>query len=131
MNKNIIVTLLIVVALGLAVFGAVQLTEPNTSTRDNSASSGASKFAGAVIIDVRTPQEFSETHAKQAANLPLADIQAGQMPQVEKTAKIVLYCRSGNRSSQAAELLKQADYTNVQDLGGLEDAQAAGLEFTN
>jgi rhodanese-related sulfurtransferase len=43
----------------------------------------------------------------------------------------VLYCRSGNRSDQAQQLLEQAGYTNVQDMGGIIDWQVQGYPISN
>lgn len=84
---------------------------------------------GALLIDVRTPQEFSQGHFKAATNLPLDQIEDGKFPQVAKDHKIYLYCRSGNRSAQAARLFNQQGYTNVIDLGGLGDVQKLGFEL--
>lgn len=74
----------------------------------------------AVLIDVRTPQEFAEGHLAGALNIPLNDIQkviASQVPDKNKT--ILLYCRSGNRSATAANQLKKLQYAVVFDLGGV------------
>lgn len=84
----------------------------------------------AFVLDVRTPEEFASGHAEIAKNLPLQDIESGTLPEVDKNQKIYLYCRSGNRSAQAVSLLKEAGFTNIEDLGGLEDARQAGLAFT-
>lgn len=131
MKKPIVIAILIVVSLGLIAFGATKLLSPQASTPSSESSPQTPNFADAVVLDVRTAQEFAETHAKQAINLPLADIEAGKAPEAGKTAKIIVYCRSGNRSAQAAALLKEAGYSNVEDLGGIEQARSAGLEFTN
>lgn len=82
--------------------------------------------SGAKLYDVRTPEEFAAGHFVGAENVPLQDIEAGKLPAVDKSTKISLYCRSGNRSSQAAMLLKDAGFTNIIDLGGLSDVQSMG-----
>ena len=80
------------------------------------------------LIDVRTPEEFALEHAKDAANLPLADIEAGIYPQIAKDTAIYLYCRTGNRAGQAKTILEQAGFTNVTNIGGLVDWQTQGGE---
>lgn len=74
---------------------------------------------GAKLIDVRTPEEYSTMHVKDAFLWPLQDIEARRFPSSDKTQKYYVYCRSGNRSAQAKELLENAGYTNVEDLGGI------------
>jgi len=81
---------------------------------------------GAKYYDVRTPAEFAAGHFAPAVNLPLADIQAGTLPNIAKDTKIFVQCQSGNRSAQAARLLKSAGFTNVTDLGGISDVQRIG-----
>ena len=81
---------------------------------------------GAKLIDVRTADEFKAGHFDNAINVPLDKIESGEFPTVAKNTTIYLYCRSGNRSSQAKQLLEKAGFTNIKDLGGLEDVQKLG-----
>ena len=81
---------------------------------------------GAQLIDVRTTEEFKAGHFAESINVPLDKIQSGEFPNVAKNTTIYLYCRSGNRSSQAKQLLEKAGFTNVKDLGGLENIQKLG-----
>lgn len=85
---------------------------------------------GAQLLDVRTPEEFSEGHIKEAVNLPLQQIQAGEEPRVDKDSTLYVYCRSGNRSAQAAAILRDGGY-NVKDLGGMSAVAAMGGEVVN
>ncbi len=82
--------------------------------------------SGALLLDVRTAQEFESGHFEGATNLDVADIQKGKKPDVDKLTQIYVYCRSGNRSSAATKLLKKAGFKNVRDLGGLEDVKRLG-----
>lgn len=70
---------------------------------------------GHILIDVREPDEFAAGHAKGAINIPLGDIAQGleQLGDVPKNAELILYCRSGNRSGLATQILRQRGYTNV------------------
>lgn len=80
----------------------------------------------ATLIDVRSPEEFSAGHFPGAINLDVEEIATGSVPQKPKDSKIYLYCRSGNRSSQAASMLKKEGFTNIEDLGGLSSVEALG-----
>ncbi len=59
---------------------------------------------GALILDVRTPAEFREGHARDAVNIPL-DTLPGELKRLDKRRPIVTCCRSGMRSASAAALL--------------------------
>jgi rhodanese-related sulfurtransferase len=86
---------------------------------------------GAVLLDVRTQEEWDEGHAAPATLLPLSDIEGGKLPEASKDAKIFVTCRSGNRAGIAAEILRKAGYTHVTNIGGLTDWEAAGGEVTS
>jgi rhodanese-related sulfurtransferase len=75
--------------------------------------------AGARLVDVRTPGEFASGHIPGAINIPLQELQ-GRLRELEpKDATVVLYCRSGHRSGNAARLLKGAGFGAVHDLGAM------------
>ncbi len=80
----------------------------------------------AVLLDVRTADEFASEHIKDAQNISLQAIEGGALPDVAKDTTLYIYCRSGNRSAQVATLLREAGYTNVVDLGGIRDVEARG-----
>jgi rhodanese-related sulfurtransferase len=81
---------------------------------------------GAKLIDVRTPAEYAAGYVKSAINLPLGDIQSGTTPDTPKDTKLYVYCKSGNRSVQAKKYLEKAGFTNVVDLGGINEVLALG-----
>jgi phage shock protein E len=71
---------------------------------------------GALLLDVRTQAEFQDGHVTHALNIPVQELPA-RIREVGPTVRpVVVYCRSGGRSAQAAALLKQAGY-EVHDLG--------------
>jgi len=76
----------------------------------------------AVIIDVRTPQEFAAGHITGALNIPVERIESaiGEVKGLGKESTILLYCRSGRRSAIARVLLERQGYRNVLDGGGIE-----------
>ena len=78
------------------------------------------KESGYIILDVRTAQEYSEKHIPDAVNIPNESIGAEDLPALpDKNQLILVYCRSGNRSKQAAEKLVSLGYTNVVEFGGI------------
>ena len=73
-----------------------------------------------VILDVRREDEFAEKHIKGALNIPNESIGAGELTSLpDKDQLIMIYCRSGNRSKQAAEKLVKLGYTNIIEFGGI------------
>lgn len=131
MKKRIIITVLIVVGLVGVFFVA---SSPSSDSGANAVNSSKLTFDtvsadinnGSLLLDVRTPEEFSAGYIENAENLPLAEIQSGQIPQVSKDKPLYVYCRSGNRSAEATKLLQNAGFTNVIDLGGINEVVALG-----
>lgn len=70
------------------------------------------------IIDVRTEEEFNEGHIKGAINIPVERIKEIN---ISTDREIIVYCRSGRRSHDAAEILVELGYKNVKDMGGIID----------
>ena len=73
----------------------------------------------AVLLDVRTPQEYSEGHIPGSKNVPLQTLDKVRSVVENKDAELFVYCYSGARSRQAAAVLGQMGYTNVQNIGGI------------
>lgn len=73
---------------------------------------------GFLLVDVRTPGEYESGHIPGASNTELAII-GDQPPTDDLNAIIVVYCRSGSRSAQAAAILSDLGYTRVLDWGGV------------
>lgn len=86
---------------------------------------------GGQLIDVRTPSEYTSGHIDGAINLSLQDMQVGTLPKVDKEKTVYVYCHSGNRSSQAATILKQAGYQDIVDLGAMTHVQSLGGVIKN
>lgn len=83
----------------------------------------------AVLLDVRTPEEYASGHLDGAQSLDLNGGEvAAAIPSLDPDAEYFVYCRSGNRSGQAMALMQQAGIENVTNLGSLEQAaQATGI----
>ncbi len=145
MNKNKILTtivmmlLCIVLLFSLSACSAkkvdesqttlqIESTQPegSTSVFEKIDSEAALKLMSEVsdyrLIDVRTKEEFDDGHIKGAELMPLDELESlakDKLTDLDQT--IILYCRSGNRSGQASELLKNLGYTKIYDLGGIID----------
>lgn len=77
----------------------------------------------ALIIDVRTAQEWDAGHLAAATHLQLENVAAGIQDLAKDRDQIIyLYCRSGNRSGQALQILERQGYSNVINAGGIADA---------
>ena len=75
--------------------------------------------AGAVLLDVRTPQEYREGHIPGSQNVPLQQLDKVEEVTENKDTVLYVFCHSGTRSRQAISLLKHMGYTNVHNIGGI------------
>lgn len=80
-----------------------------------------------IVIDVRTKDEFKHEHVQGAIWMDVEKIAAGQVPDVANDEEIILYCRSGARSSVAAHLLQAKGFTKAISGGGLGHMAARGF----
>jgi len=67
---------------------------------------------GAFLVDVRSPEEFASGNVKNSVNIPVTQI-ANQLAKFNDKKNIVVFCRSGMRSSQAKAILEKNGFTNV------------------
>ena len=74
---------------------------------------------GAVLLDVRTPQEYREGHISGSENVPLQTIDKIRSVADNKDVPLFVYCYSGGRSRQAVSMLQHMGYRNVQNIGGI------------
>lgn len=132
--------IIIFVAIALiVVVGGLALISQNTPNSASDAPAVASsqlispndyvstfESADHVLIDVRTPGEFNGGYIDGAMNIAVETL-SSRISEIPTGKPVVVYCRSGNRSAQAADILTQAGFTEVYDLGGIIDWTAAGL----
>ena len=77
---------------------------------------------GYIILDVRRPDEYAAGHIPNAINVPNESIGTSEIPELpDKNQLIMVYCRSGRRSKEAAEKLVKLGYTNIVEFGGILD----------
>jgi phage shock protein E len=82
--------------------------------------------AGAVVLDVRTADEYAEAHLPNAVNLPVQELSSrlGDVDGLvagDKARSIVVYCAAGARATEAKAQLEAAGYSHVVNGGGLDD----------
>lgn len=120
MKKLLIITLCIFLLSGCG-------ETKNTDSSDGSVNYMEAKEKiindGAILLDVRTEEEYNEKHIDGASLLPLDEIDIDDISQLvsDKDTPIIVYCRSGNRSQQAREKLIALGYSKVYDLGAMNN----------
>jgi len=72
---------------------------------------------GAVLIDVRTPQEYAEVHVPGAVLVPMDEL-GGRLAELEKDRRLYVICRSGHRSAAVCQALEPLGYDAVNVAGG-------------
>jgi phage shock protein E len=98
---------------------------PNTI--DVSTTKALQGRADVALFDVREQAEYDAGHIPGVKLIPLGQVPA-RMAEIPKDKAVILTCRSGNRSGQAADFLRQQGYTNVHNMeGGIVAWQQAGL----
>lgn len=75
--------------------------------------------AGAKLVDVRSPAEYTRGHIDGAINVPVQELDRWATEQSERTEAVVVYCASGARSGRAKRLLQARGFTEVVDLGAM------------
>lgn len=126
--------LYVIVIMILSVFiisgcSTVVKEDVTKSTKNSSVMKMTAKEAKAeidkgdvIILDVRTNEEYISGHIENSILIPVDEIEKeAENILKDKEEKILVYCRSGNRSSQASKLLVKMGYTNVYDFGGIKD----------
>lgn len=79
----------------------------------------------AMLIDVRTKEEYDEDHIEKAVNIPYEEVvnTLATYGTIDFNTPIIVYCKSGGRSSMAASSLVDAGYKNIYDLGAMSNCE--------
>ena len=88
-------------------------TDMNTGVAEYKANDGA------VLLDVRTEEEYRDGHIEGSVNIPLDRISSVENIVKDKSTPLYVHCLSGGRSGQAVSYLRQIGYTNVKNIGGI------------
>ena len=123
MNK--IIPVLLAAVILLCACGASQKSQQEAAVMNITAEE-AKKLMDSerdyVILDVRTQEEYDQGHIPGAVLIPDYEIkQSAQDILLDKDQLILVYCRSGRRSKNAAQVLAELGYTNIKEFGGILD----------
>ena len=121
--KKYIIPAVILVAIATTAGWMLQKNKP-----DNAAVKGAI-IQTVIYLDVRTDQEWQEGHLSDAVHFDLAKLQQGLLPNLDKSAQLNVYCKSGRRAEEAKNILTQNGFTNVRNAGGFADLQNQGIKL--
>lgn len=120
-----ILPLLLVLVIMLAGCGKSDADTPNNIYEKITMSEGLARMESDenyILLDVRRADEFEAGHIPGAVNIPNEEIGTEEIPSLpDKAQTIYIYCRSGNRSKQAADKLLALGYTNLIEFGGIID----------
>jgi phage shock protein E len=117
MSKAIIFVLFLTNAI---VVTACSPKENSQETKPATVSQTDTVTVKPFLVDVRTPQEFAAGSVNGAVNIPLDEVES-RIAEFQGKEQIVVFCRSGNRSSQAMSILNEHGITNVTNGGSWED----------
>ena len=117
---TITVPLLLVIQIAAAVLLLSSCGASYTQISQDEAMQMMQEQTDYLIVDVRRPDEFAESHIAGAINVPNEEI-TDEMPELlpDKDQLLLIYCRSGNRSKEASQKLADIGYTNVYEFGGI------------
>lgn len=83
----------------------------------------AAKSAKTEILDVRTPAEYSESYIQGAVNIDFLDSSfKDRVEKLSRDTEYLIYCRSGNRSAKAIDMMKALGFSRLKNLGSLQEA---------
>lgn len=125
MKKAIYIAVIFILILGGIFLFNINNTEENTETPIRYVSMDEiveimEENENYIILDVRTIEEYNEGHIPNAICIPNETIDESVTKKLtDKNQLILIYCRSGNRSKQATEKLKNIGYTNLVEFGGI------------
>ncbi len=120
---TILVLLIICLAVGSWLIGDYQAVEQYTAvTAEEAKEMMESSNEEYIILDVRSEAEYEEKHIPNAVLIPDNEIkQRAEAELLDKDQLIFVYCRSGNRSKNAAKILSQMGYSQIVEFGGIND----------
>lgn len=97
----------------MSIFGFLKQADINAGVR------AFMKTNRAVLLDVRTEEEYEAGHIESSVNIPLQRIEDTLERITDKNTPLFVYCQSGARSTSAASILKKMGYLDVTNIGGI------------
>lgn len=130
MNKTTLIILLVLaVAAGALwqLYGSGPSTSSQIDTQTVARISQEVANGQAMLLDVRTTEEREQDgFAVGSTHFDIARLEAGELPDTATDTKVYTYCKSGGRAGKAETILEEAGFTDVENIGGLSDWEAAG-----
>ena len=120
--KQIILGLSLVSSLSACGSSQQQSKKTETTTQTSPSSLKSLRNDGAMLLDVRTPEEFAAGSVDGAVNIPLNELE-GRLAEVKDQKHIIVFCQSGNRSGKAIKILEANGIKNTTNGGGWRDVQ--------
>ena len=122
----ILLTLMMILLSGCGAASQTATEAPKSTAYTQISSSKAmemmEKEQNYIILDVRTQEEYKSGHIPNAICVPNETIGSADIPELpDKDQMILVYCRSGRRSKEAAQKLADMGYTNIVEFGGIID----------
>ena len=128
MKKFIIITMICTISIFM-LFGCVSKGYTTISAQEGKE---MIEQGDIIILDVREQSEYNAGHIENAILLPLGQIESKAEEIIaDKEATIIVYCRSGRRSAEAANKLVKLGYKNIYDMGGIIEWQNEGYAVMN
>ena len=129
MSRTIVVTVFAFVALLLVGCSSESSGNAASITPPDYVAQFVDNSTPHLLLDVRTPEEYAEGFIAGSVNIPLQELET-RLSEIPHDMHIVVYCRSGNRATQAADLLIRNGYNNVYNMGGVSQWEEAGYSLT-
>ena len=124
MKKRMLWIFTALLTLGLAgCGGGIQKEEPGyQQITAQEAKTMMDVGAGTIVLDVREQEEYDQGHIPGAVLLPVGEItqESASAAVPEKDTVVLVYCRSGNRSKRASQMLADLGYSHVYEFGGIQ-----------
>jgi rhodanese-related sulfurtransferase len=136
-HRLVLFTLLLALAVFAAACGGADTAAPALEEIDLSTLAGnvdvqtvaaVKDNPGVFLLDVREPDEYAAGHIPGITLLPMGEVPA-RLSEIPTDKEVIVTCRTGNRSSQVVDFLREQGFTNVHNMeGGIVAWEAAGYE---
>ena len=114
-KKRLVLTLIVIIAVSALIIYYTQIHLPSTTisfgdVTVKEAKSLVESNVSLIIVDVRTREEYDSGHIEGAILIPVSELE-GRINELSKEEELLIYCRTGNRSSNSVNILKTNGYT--------------------
>ncbi len=116
-KKRLVLTLVVIIAVSALIIYYTQIHLPSTTisfgdVTVEEAKSLVESNVSLIIVDVRTREEYESGHIEGAILIPVSELE-GRIIELSKEEELLIYCRTGNRSSNSVNILKANGYTKI------------------